>query len=972
MSPRNSLDDNTALLEDAGCATIVTTTSLLAVESKFPSKLSMAYIQMPEIGHWLRLQDEDESPYPYNKSFEEAKCDPFVAVHTSGSTGSPRIVTLAHGTQTALDAYQMIPAYQARRGISGFLRGTRLFMPFPLFHCAAIGLVLGTNIFMGVTTVFPSGGPLTAELAGRMHIHGRVQGTCLPPSILSDVTKDPALLRNLLGLRYISYGGGPLSREIGNQLSSKGAALVDFFGSSETNLLPSEVPDPEDWEYHKFCSHLGYEFRRFGDGLYELVIRRNESLKPFQGVFFAFPELQEYPMKDLFSKHPTKPDLWLYEGRADDVIVFSNGEKFNPARMEKIISTHPAVKSTLVVGHGRSQAALLVELVDGQTSRYGDNTDLIWPVLQEANARSSSQGRLAKDLVMYTVPGKPMLKTSKGTVQRKNTLYLYREETNKLYSAFASAESCRDSTISISIDPTDASSLLNGLIVNMLGVEELDNHRNMFETGLDSVQVITLAKQLNSAFSKPGKEGRAVSPKTIYANPSVRMLASFLNVQGAANEVNYESYADDRTAKMKETFSRYSQLLPFAGQPCAIHRPDRPMVVLLTGSSGSLGSYLLDVMIKKPNIHRVFCVNRSMTGEHRQLQAHISRSLSTDFSKVEFITWDISKSGLGIVSTNYGMLLHNVTHIVHNAWEVNFNLTLECFSHHINGVRQLIDLASKSSKNAQIFFLSTISAMMNSNNLSHDNRIPEAESDDWNDPEDNGYAESKYVAERLLATACRQTGIQTTICRIGQIAGPIHGHGIWPRREWLPSLIASSKYLGMLPSSLGPLNTVDWIPVDAAAQIIVELLPNQLVSPNSQPGGSANRDPMKGEDETEPMVYHVINPCTRTWPDLLPTVRSNLGITESPLVSLTSWIDALHRSLHTSTDASEVNPAVKLIPFFEKLHMQLRTAKNKPLIFHTEETARRSVTMARLGPVTNEWMELWMRQWGMEVGRPRG
>lgn len=391
------------------------------------------------------------------------------------------------------------------------------------------------------------------------------------------------------------------------------------------------------------------------------------------------------------------------------------------------------------------------------------------------------------------------------------------------------------------------------------------------------------------------------------------------------------------------------------------------MVVLLTGSSGSLGSYLLDVMIKKPNIQKVFCVNRSITGEHRQLQAHISRSLSTDFSKVDFLNSDISKSGLGIVPSNYDMLLQNVTHIIHNAWEVNFNLTLECFSHHINGVRQLIDLASNSSQNAQIFFLSTISAMMNSNNLSHENRVPEAESGDWNDPEDNAYAESKYVAERLLAATCRQTGIQTTICRIGQIAGPIHGQGIWPRREWLPSLIASSKYLGMLPSSLGPLDTVDWIPVDAAAQTIVELLPNQRVFPNNQPMASPNGDPAKAEDETEPLVYHVINPCTRPWSDLLPTVRSNLGIAESSLVSLTSWIDTLHDSLHTSADATEVNPAVKLLPFFEKLQMQVQTAKEKPLLFHTEKTARRSITMARLGPVTNEWMELWMRQWGLSV-----
>ena len=47
------------------------------------------------------------------------------------------------------------------------------------------------------------------------------------------------------------------------------------------------------------------------------------------------------------------------------------------------------------------------------------------------------------------------------------------------------------------------------------------------------------------------------------------------------------------------------------------------------------------------------------------------------------------------------------------------------------------DLVSNSPQNAQSF------------SLSHDNKIPEAESDDRDVPEDNGYAESKYVAERL-------------------------------------------------------------------------------------------------------------------------------------------------------------------------------------------------------------------------------
>ena len=54
-------------------------------------------------------------------------------------------------------------------------------------------------------------------------------------------------------------------------------------------------------------------------------------------------------------------------------------------------------------------------------------------------------------------------------------------------------------------------------------------------------------------------------------------------------------------------------------------------------------------------------------------------------------------------------------------------------------------------------------------------------------------------------------------------------------------------------ASLGPLDIVDCILFDAAAQITVELLPDLRVAPNSQPICSANGDCSKAEDGMEPM-----------------------------------------------------------------------------------------------------------------------
>ena len=104
---------------------------------------------------------------------------------------------------------------------------------------------------------------------------------------------------------------------------------------------------------------------------------------------------------------------------------------------------------------------------------------------------------------------------------------------------------------------------------------------------------------------------------------------------------------------------------------------------------------------------------------------------------------------------------------------------------------------------------------------------------DWELPQAIGYAQSKAISEAVLEEASRVAGVPSAVCRVGQIAGPTSSDGIWSKQEWLPTLIASSKYLKQIPSSLGPMNTIDWIPVDLLGQIVVELLSRSQAWPGS-------------------------------------------------------------------------------------------------------------------------------------------
>jgi thioester reductase-like protein len=153
-----------------------------------------------------------------------------------------------------------------------------------------------------------------------------------------------------------------------------------------------------------------------------------------------------------------------------------------------------------------------------------------------------------------------------------------------------------------------------------------------------------------------------------------------------------------------------------------------------------------------------------------------------------------------------------VTHIIHVAWHLNFNLILESYERvHVAGVRHLIDLAL-SSPHAQpprFTFLSSIAAAAMYPGPTQEPSIgerdgqmlvPEVPIDDPSIPLDQGYGQSKYVSERVLVNAVN-AGLRVTITRVGQMSG-VTTNGAWPTTEHVPIMIKSSLALGMVPSDL--------------------------------------------------------------------------------------------------------------------------------------------------------------------------
>lgn len=87
----------------------------------------------------------------------------------------------------------------------------------------------------------------------------------------------------------------------------------------------------------------------------------------------------------------------------------------------------------------------------------------------------------------------------------------------------------------------------------------------------------------------------------------------------------------------------------------------------------------------------------------------------------------------------------SVTHIIHNAWKVDFNLSLRSFESHIAGLRKLVDWCSTLDHTVEILYTSSVAAARQWNPVQ--GPVPEAPLMDPSLAPQSGYGASKFVSE---------------------------------------------------------------------------------------------------------------------------------------------------------------------------------------------------------------------------------
>lgn len=351
--------------------------------------------------------------------------------------------------------------------------------------------------------------------------------------------------------------------------------------------------------------------------------------------------------------------------------------------MKGIVVGHRAVKGALVVGQDKFQTAMILEPEPDLSKEATRNfIDQVWPMIEQANLETVAHGRVVRELVAVADPAMPFLHAGKGTVQLTATVRLYKDIIDSLYKGAESATE-DDSTLDFSGEQALTESLL-GFIRGKLYIE-INDTTEFFAAEMDSLQVITLAHAVRSALagSRRNTLSGNVSARVICRHSTPRELARYL--LSNLDDQDRDDVDEDKqeVVGMQKLLTKYINNWPELRSDKSDHL-DHGQPIILTGSTGSLGAYIFHRLCQPPSISKFIGLNCDEDGGlSRQLSVGEFRGLTFDLSKVEFIHTDLFLPRLNIEKEKYTALLTSADCIVHNAWPVNFSMSIA--SSHVFG-----------------------------------------------------------------------------------------------------------------------------------------------------------------------------------------------------------------------------------------------------------------------------------------------
>ncbi|KAI0758562.1 male sterility protein-domain-containing protein [Trametes elegans] len=541
----------------------------------------------------------------------------------------------------------------------------------------------------------------------------------------------------------------------------------------------------------------------------------------------------------------------------------------------------------------------------------GNKSIKIWPSIERANEFASQHSRIFKEVVVEASPSKPFRLNIKPLAQS-------------------------DLQPPAVWDAPNTLTFIRAVVEHTLR-RSMSDDADIFRSGGDSLQATWIRNTILRAIrdSDPSAVQR-LPMNLVFKAPTISALTNI--VHAVMNDVDADANVSHTSHDLWKYVEEYSANFPLRPTDLVDRPASVKEVVLITGTTGGFGCDALEHLLRDDSIERVYAFNRKGSDadarQHAQFRARGLDEALLDTPKFRLVEAVLHEPDFGVTPELLDEVRRSVKHILHNAWKVDFNLSLPSFEVDIQGARNLVDLAISSpfKQAPTVLFVSSIGVFMNYHGPSP---APEVSLDDPVSPYGTGYSEGKWVTEHVLQNATKERDVHTVVMRLGQVTGDRLGH--WNEKEWFPTLVKSALFQKCLPDVEG---NVTWFPGYEAANAFVEMRHSQ-----------------------EPFL-HLVHPRPTPWHNVVAPIAAELRV---PLVPYQQWFAALQASI-SSGGADEVelmkaNPALRLLSFYK----QLRSAPDRePLgmvYLSTDKSTKVSQALVDLPVLDADRAKMWLAAW---------
>jgi amino acid adenylation domain-containing protein/thioester reductase-like protein len=559
-----------------------------------------------------------------------------------------------------------------------------------------------------------------------------------------------------------------------------------------------------------------------------------------QNPFAQNPEERLYKTGDLARYLPDGNIEYL--GRIDQQVKI-RGFRIEPGEVERLLEKHPQVREAVVMTRDNP-------LGDKCLVAY------ITPLTTVSQAGEVA-GDLARNLRQfvrsqvpdYMVPSafvvlEQFLLTPSGKVDRR---------------ALPIPQWTRISEETYVAPRTFVETQLAQIWGQLLGLEKISIYDDFCELGGNSLLAIQLVYRVGEAFNLE------IPLENFLEGPTIAEMAQ--TIEALRHTDPTERLHQNLEAETALDSSIYPQ--PTLAQPI----PE----IFLTGATGFLGAFFLYELLQQTRAD-IYCLIRASKLEEARarIQSALKRySLWDDSfdSRIVLVLGDLTQPYLGINPAQFARLAEKIDVIYHcGAW-VNVVYPYSALkAANVLGTQEVLRLATQT-RIKPVHFISTVDVFANTTDgtirtITEKDAIGDS-SYLW-----SGYAQSKYVAERLVMAAASR-GLPVSIYRPSNIIG--HSQtGIGSTKSFIALMLKGCLQMGIAPDLKAMLNLV---PVNFVTRAIANL---------SQQQKPCDR------------AFHIVNPNSIEWQELLSwMIRKGYSLER---VSYQYWCEQLLKLVADGSD----------------------------------------------------------------------